>query len=274
MKMPQVQIFERFVVTTSHKPRRKQIEIAKKLSKDLGVDYVPRRALSEIMKKGEVDFYYVVERDGRIVIRWKEGEFFFHPATAKVRMRNLNAGGKDYLIESLKLEGYETVLDVTFGLGAEAILIAHFLPKGKVIGLEKSIHVYRVVRWGIENYVSKTDWINDALKRITVINADFREYIKDLKDDSVDVVYCDPMFENPVYESNSINPIRPFASYDTLDKDDLKEMLRVAKKRVVIKSHIKDTLFKKLGIEKFTGSKGSGVIYATIEKLQPSCLCD
>jgi len=264
--MQQIQTFKRFVVTTSHKPKKKQIEIAKKLAEELDVDYIPRGLLSDMVKNGEVDFYYVVEHDGRLVIRWKGGEFFFHPATAMVRMRNINAGGKDYLIESLKLEGHETVLDVTFGLGAEAILIARFLPKGRVIGIEKSPHVYRIVKWGIENYVSKTKWINDALKRITVINADFREYIKNLEDDSVDIVYCDPMFENPIYESNSINPIRPFASYDTLDKEDVEEMLRVAKKRVILKSHIKDTLFARLSIRDFIGSKSSGVIYATIEK--------
>jgi len=147
-------------------------------------------------------------------------------------MRNLNSGGEDYLIKSLKLEGNEVVLDTTLGLGAEAILIAHFLPKGKVIGIEKSPHVCRIVKWGIENYTSKTKWINEALKRITVLNADFREYIKSLPENSVDIVYCDPMFENPVYESNSINPIRPFASYDTLNKEDLQESLIWQKQRL------------------------------------------
>ena len=264
--MPQIQVFERFVVTTSHKPKEDQIRAAKKLAEELKVSYVPRRELSDLIKAGEIDFYYVVEHDGRLVIRWKEGKFFFHPATAKVRMRNLNAGGKDYLIESLKLKGDEVVLDATFGLGAEAILIAHFLPKGEVIGIEKSLHVYKVVKWGIENYSSKTKWINEALKRIKVINADFREYIRKLSDDSVDVVYCDPMFENPIYESNSINPIRPFASYDSLNEEDIQEMVRVAKKRVVLKSHVKDKLFEKLGIKDYVGSKSSGVIYATIEK--------
>ncbi len=259
---------KRFVVTTSHKPSKEQIRIAKAFAREIEATYVPRRKLKEMVESGAIDFYYVVEANGRLVIKWKGGEFFFHPSVAKLRMRNLKNGGRDYLIEALELEGNEIILDATFGLGAEAILMAAFLKSGKVIGLEKSPHIYRVVRDGLERYKPDVQWIAEAMKRIELYNEDMKEFIRKAPDESFDIVYCDPMFENPKYESSAMNPLRPFASYDTVDDEDLGHMLRIAKKRVVIKTHEKDSLFEKLSRKphKVIGSKKSGVLYGIIYK--------
>ena len=257
---------EKFVVTTSHNPSRDQIEVAKDLAKKLNAKYVGRRHLSDYRKREKVDFYYVVESNGRIVIRWDSGELFFHPSVAKIRMKNIQNGGRDYLIEALDLDGDEIVLDTTFGLGTEAILIAAFLPKGKVIGLEKSIHIYTVVSDGMKRYKPKTRWIREAIERIELVHADMKDFIREAPDESYDIVYCDPMFENPKYESSSMNPLRPFASYDTVDEEDIKHMLRIAKKRVVLKANERDSLFERIKVDKVMGSKKSGVLYGVIEK--------
>ncbi len=254
------------MVTTSHKPRYEQVLKARELARELGVEYVSRRHLPEKLEEEKVDFYYVVEAGGKLVIKWKGGELFFHPSVAKIRMKNLKNGGRDYLIEALKLKGEELVLDATFGLGSEAILIAAFLPKGKVIGLEKSPHIYRVVKDGMSRYKPKTKWIEDAMNRIELIQADMKEFIREAYEDSYDVVYCDPMFENPKYESSSMNPLRPFASYDRVSEEDVKQMLRVAKKRVILKAHKKDSLFDRIKVDKVVGSRKSGVLYGVIEK--------
>ncbi len=254
------------MVTTSHRPDREQVIRAKELAKELGAEYVSRRRLSSLVKEGKVDFYYVVEASGEVVIRWKDGELFFHPSVAKLRMKNIQTGGKDYLIEALKPEGNEIVLDATFGLGAEAILMAAFLPEGKVIGLEKSIHIYTIVKLGLQTYRPNVKWIEDAMRRIELIHADFKEHIRKTPDESFDVVYCDPMFENPVYESSAMNPLRPFASYDTVTEEDVEEMLRIARKKVIIKSHVRDSLFDRIKVDYTMGSKKSGVVYGVIEK--------
>ena len=254
------------MVTTSHNPSRDQIDLAKDLAKRLNTKYVNRRHLSDYKKKEKVDFYYVVESDGRIVIRWSDGELFFHPSVAKIRMKNIQNGGRDYLIEALSLDGDEVVLDTTFGLGTEAILIAAFLPRGRVVGIEKSIHIYTVVSDGMKRYKPKVKWIGEALKRIDLTHADMKKFIREAEDDSYDIVYCDPMFENPKYESSSMNPLRPFASYDTVNEDDVKHMLRIARKRVVLKANEKDSLFERIRVDKIMGSKKSGVLYGVIEK--------
>jgi hypothetical protein len=74
------------------------------------------------------------------------------------------------------------------------------------------------------------------------------------------------MFENPVYESSAMNPLRPFAVYDTVNEEDIEEMLRIAKKKVILKSHVKDSLFKRIRVDELKGSRKSGVLYGVIYK--------
>ncbi|MCD6545063.1 MAG: class I SAM-dependent methyltransferase [Thermotogae bacterium] len=252
----------RFVITTSYKPNHQQVVMAKKIANELSYKYVPRKKL----KKDDLDFFYVVEKNGRLVIRGKNLEFFFHPSIAKVRFLNIKKGLKDYLIEALEPLGNETVLDLTFGLGSEAILMANFLPNGKVIGVEGSIHIYTVVKYGLRTYRDRSDWINEAMKRIDLWYGNFKELIKGLPNDSVDVVYCDPMFENPIFESNSMNPLRKFAVYDSIDTFDVEHMIRIAKKKVILKSRVGDTMFEKIKVDKLLKGKNSVIIYGVIFK--------
>lgn len=252
-------------VTTSHKPTKEQVLRAKQLSEELRLPYLSRRNHPNLMEVIKDDYCYVVEAD-RIVVKYKGGSLFFHPSTAKVRMRNVKKGLKDHLIECLELKGDELILDTTFGLGAEAILIAGFLKSGKILGLEASTPIYVVVREGLRTYRDKEEWINIAMTKIELVNCDFRTYLSKCSDDSFDVVYCDPMFENPVYESSSMNPLRPFAVYDTVTDSDVKEMIRVARKKVVLKAHAKDSMFERISVDRITGSKKSQVLYGVIEK--------
>jgi len=252
-------------VTTSHKPTKEQVLRAKELAQELNLPYIPRRSFRDLLRIVGTDYCYVVESD-RIVVKYRSGSLFFHPSTAKVRMRNVKKGLKDHLIECLQLAGSEWILDTTFGLGAEAVLMAGFLEEGKVVGLEASTPIYIVVREGLKNYRDKEDWVNDAMRRIEILNVDFREYLVNCPDDSFDIVYCDPMFENPVYESSSMNPLRPFAVYDTVTGKDVEEMLRVARRKVVLKAHALDSLFDRIKVDRITGSKKSQVLYGVIEK--------
>ncbi|HDM69815.1 MAG: class I SAM-dependent methyltransferase [Thermotoga sp.] len=252
---------KRFVVTTSHKPKREQVVLARRIADELNCRYVSRRRLSDI--KDEIDFYYVVEKE-RVVLRFGNEVLFFHPSMAKVRYINIKKGMGDHLIEALKLEGNELILDATFGLGSEAILMANFLKDGKVVGLEASKHIYTIVKYGFKFYKPKEKWITKALKKIEILNEDFKSFIRKSKDKSFDIVYCDPMFENPIYESDSMNPLRPFAVYDTVDEEDVEEMLRVARKRIVLKSRVGDGLFERIKVDEIIGGKRL-IMYGVIE---------
>ncbi len=48
-------------------------------------------------------------------------------------------------------------------------------------------------------------WKN-LLKKIKIYHENYKEFIKKQDDNCYDIVYCDPMFENPQLKSNSINP--------------------------------------------------------------------
>ncbi|MDK2885835.1 MAG: hypothetical protein PWP54_393 [Thermosipho sp. (in: thermotogales)] len=256
----------RYVVTTSYRPTKEMVELAKKLAREYNVSYVNRRHLSEKLKNKKIDFYYVVDKNLMLSIKWGNNEFFFHQGIAKIRMENIKHGEKDYLIESVKPTEETVVYDATCGLASEALLLAHF--SKKVIATEGSIHIYRVVKWGLERYNSNEDWINKAKKKIELIFANYKEYIRQVEDNFFDRVYCDPMFENPIYQSNSLNPLRNFAVYENLNIGDIEQMLRITKERVVIKTNIKDSLYKNIKFlfdEEYLSRK-SGVVYGVIKK--------
>jgi len=255
-----------FVVTTSHKPTRQLTFGARKLADTYNLPFVSRRRLSDFKRSHRVEGVYVLEKSGRLVLYVRGERLFFHPSVAKIRYLNIKKGLVDYLIKALEPEGDEIVFDATFGLGSEALLMAAFLREGKVVGTEASVHIYRIVSYGLKHYRDEEEWVNEAMKRVEVVHADFREYLSKVPDGSFDVVYCDPMFKKPRFESSSMNPLRPVAIYDSVDTEDLEEFLRVARKKVIIKSHMEDGLLDRLGIKEVMGSSRSGVIYGVVRK--------
>lgn len=253
------------LITTSHKASEESIKLAKALSIEFGIPYYNRRHLAEKSKKSNIKAFYVVDNNLQLSINVNSHKLFFHPGIAKIRMENYKRDGKDYLLEALRPENNDIVYDGTFGLGMDGIFIAHFV--SKVIGTELSTHIYRVVSYGLKVYVSKEKWINSAIKKIELYNADMKVFSKNQPDKSFDIVYCDPMFENPVFKSSALNPLRPLASYDTLDNAVLQELIRIARKRVVIKSLTKDRLIEKLNVkfDRVLVSKKNGLVFACID---------
>ncbi len=255
----------RIVITTSHSASKEAVELAKELSQKFNIPYYNRRHILERIKRKELDFYYVVDNTLQISIHTDKGRLFFHPGISKIRMENYKRENKDFIVEALKPASDDVVYDATFGLGMDAVFIAHFVKQ--VVGTEFSEHIYRVVSYGVKNYVSKEKWINDAIKKIILYNEDMKEFMKRQPDKSFDIVYCDPMFENPIYESSALNPLRPLANYGTIDTQTVFEMLRIARKRVVIKTLGRDRMLEKLDVkfDRVIISKKNGLVFACID---------
>lgn len=252
-----------FYVTTSDKPNRRQVDKAKRLAEELSAPYLDKRRSILANRESHHDFYYVVERN-RVLIRRQSDIFFFHPSSAKMRMRNWNHGQNEYLLDAFQLSGGERILDLTLGLGSDAILMGGFLREGQVIGLESSLHIYTIVRYGLQDYVDPADWINESMKRITPIHADYKTYLRTTPDKSFDLVYCDPMFDHPVMRSSGLNPIRPFANHEGVSEEDIEEMRRVSRGRIVFKTLIRDRLLGQIPVNRVYGSKSSGILYGVI----------
>ena len=225
----------------------------------MGIRYVSRRHL--ISRKDEA--VLIVETD-RVSVLKNDQKFFFHPSLAVIRKSNIDSGQRDYLIESLALDGDEEVLDCTFGLGSEAILIAHFLPYGKVIGVEKSPIVKIVVEDGMKHTENLYKWIREAVMRIEIIEADYKEYVRN-SERKFDCVYVDPMFEHPRYNSAAMNSMRPFADHSTISSEDIEAMKKKAKKRVVVKARWNDSIFEKYDFDYVVGSEKSDTGYGVVK---------
>ena len=103
------------------------------------------------------------------------------------------------------------------------------------------------------------------MRRISVVNEDYLDYLRQQPDNSVDVVYFDPMFRKPLTASSSISPLRGVADHRPLSEDAVVEAFRVARLRVVMKEASGSGEFARLGFHSLVGGKYSKVHYGVIE---------
>lgn len=232
------------LITTSFRANEQTIETAKALAEDLHGEYVERRKQSVkqlAMKRGDV----LVVGNERFEWYQPNGEkFFFHPSSAMFRVKRLLRGEKDPLIEATQLQPGDSFLDCTLGLGSDAITASMRVgTNGRVVGIEKNPMTALLVREGLNTWETGVREADEAMKRISVVSGDSIEQLKKLSDESFDVVYFDPMFEETIQESASIAPLRHAAEHHFDHEIAVQEALRVARKRVVLKDHWKSTRF-------------------------------
>lgn len=99
----------------------------------------------------------------------------------------------------------------------------------------------------MSQYISGQIKVNEALRRINVQRGDHLEYLKAQPDNSVDIVYFDPMFRVPLTDSAAISPLRKFANPAALSAESVAEAVRVARKTVVLKEKALSGEFARLG---------------------------
>ena len=255
-----------FFVTTSLKASEKLILRAGRIAKELGILYVPRgsASLEDIERKYSSDGILVVSKE-RLVVYSKGETFFFHPNMAKMRIKALTLGKTDYMVSAMNLKPEMTVLDCTLGLGSDAIVASYVVGKhGFVTGLEINPLVAYVLREEMGKYENKSKALMKAVRGVRVLNADHNEYLKELPDNSVDIVYFDPMFKDPVYHSCGISSLRKLADYTPMRVETIREACRVARFRVVMKERTGSSEFKRLGFEEIVGGRRSRIAYGVI----------
>jgi len=259
---------QNFIVTTIRKPDKSTETFAKEISLKLGGQFVRREDFSfdALRKLHGVENILLVKKNSLSVVT-TEGELFFHPNTAHLRIKNLRSGEGDRLIDALKISEGSSILDCTLGLGSDAIVESFIAGAvGKVVALEINPLIAEVVRHGLKNFNEDSLHILQAMRRIEVINADCQDYLTTCADNSFDVVYFDPMFRKPIQKSSGLNPIRPLADNSPLTKEVIVEACRVAKFRVVMKEHNGSPEFERLGFEVVDGGKYSSVAFGVINK--------
>ncbi|MCR8846859.1 class I SAM-dependent methyltransferase [Rossellomorea sp. SC111] len=240
-------------VTTCGRTNQNVIDKAHEAANRLSIPYIPRekRSIRHHMEKADGDCLVIGKERLELHTRDGRGEpFFFHPNSASFRIKRLMRGEKDPLIEAADLKEGMSFLDCTLGLASDSIIASHIVGEaGSVTGIEANKFIAHIVLHGLQEWNSPLPALNRAMKRINVLNGHFVEELKKFRNDAVDVVYIDPMFEEALTDSHGINPIRQWASYTGVTKEGIEEAKRVAKKRVVLKEHYQSPLFEEMGFE-------------------------
>lgn len=253
------------IVTTSHREHGAD-PLLDEFLEDSGFAFYPRkrRSIEKLIRDYAADAVIIWQEQGPILYRGGE-KFFFHPSVSRVRIgvcRKLHT--IDPLVKACRLEPDFSFLDCTIGLGADSIVAAYFLPRGRVVGLESAPGIAQVIKWGMKMYQADSEWLQDAIRRVQVIHCDHYTYLKHLPDNAYDVVYFDPMFRRPVLESAAISPLRSLANHEPLRLETIAEARRVARCRVVVKERHGSQEFERLGINEIIGGHHSTLAYGVI----------
>lgn len=241
------------IVTTSYEPTTDILQKAERAALEMGGRLVPRKADS--MKQLRTKY-----RDSSILLVTKEEiryyveeqpPIFFHPSMGAIRVKRMLRGEKDLLLQAADVVEGDSVLDCTAGLASDAIVFAYGVgASGSVTALESEAIMALLIREGLAAYESDIPELNAAMRRIEVKHADHGAFLQDMDSQSVDVIYFDPMFREPLEESSSMNPLREVANLEAISLSALEEARRVARKCIVLKEHKDSPEFARLGFDK------------------------
>ena len=256
-----------FIVTTARKPNLETETLAANFAEKLNLKFVPRKDFSlETLKQMHGAENILLIKNNFPVILTNEGELFFHPNTAHLRIKNLRQGEGDRLIDAAKIQSGDKILDCTLGLGSDSIVESFAVGiTGKVTALEINPVLAEIVRYGMKNFYDDTPPVIEAMRRVEVVTADYFDYLKNCSDNSFDVVYFDPMFRHAINKSSGINPIRPLADNRPLEIISVREACRVARRCVVMKENSRSTEFERLGFKIADGGKYSSISFGVID---------
>ncbi|KAB2338197.1 hypothetical protein F7731_01105 [Cytobacillus depressus] len=240
------------IITTAGRTNEEMNALAINIAKELNSKYVFRRKRSvAAIQEAEKDDCIVVGNERlELYLFGEKDPFFFHPNSAMFRIKRLLKGEHDPFIEAACLRPGKTVLDCTLGLASDSIVASFVVGvEGRVTGIEGNRYLAYLVKKGLQAWDSEISVMNEAMERIEVVNSLSLSYLKNLPDNSYDIVYFDPMFEEHILESDGIKALSRFAVYEDLTHELIGEAYRVAKEKVILKDHFRSERFKKYQFE-------------------------
>lgn len=249
------------LVSTSHTPMPATVEASKRMAQEMGWRWVPRAGMSirklmrtygasELMLQADDELKLYTNLDGD-PSEPAPNPMFFHPSMSFVRVKRLLQEEGDTMVEVSGVAEGDVVLDCTAGLASDSIVFSFVAgPKGRVIAVESAPALYMLVRVGLSRYETHLERFNEAMRRIELQCDDHERVLERMPDRSVDIVYFDPMFRHPIEESSGIQPLRQLANHEPLSESAVRQAMRVARKRVVLKEHRDGDEFKRLGFER------------------------
>lgn len=256
------------VITTARKPSEDNLRRARHWAGLLGAPVVERRgrSLSLLCQEEAVRGALVIQTERETYYEPAAGvELFFHPNLASVRIKNLLKGDPDHMVAAMELGPGDHVLDCTMGRGADAIICTHVVGEvGRVVAIEKVPVIAHLTIEGLRHSHYVSDAFTALMRRVDARCADYNDFLPACGDGSFDVVYFDPIFHDPVEQSQSMAPVRAVGESAGLNAAAVGQALRVARRAVVIKQRRGTGLWEKLGVQVTLRGAQSRVEYGVL----------
>lgn len=175
----------------------------------------------------------------------------FHPNMAARRITQ----ARDTMVTAAGIRPGDHVLDLTCGMGADAIMAAHAAgPQGWVTAFEASAILAEIVGHGLKAYQGEPA-LRAAMRRVTVVHGDSAEMLLRVPDRAADVVLIDPMFEHARKGAHGLDLVRLVASDWQPDAAFIREAQRVAKRAVLMADRARGPRLAALGFDIVTKDK-------------------
>jgi len=260
------------IITTSQSPTLQLLALAQRLCAELEAKWLDRKQMSvSHMLKRSHDGKLLVATEGELRLydsysERPEQPLIYHPSMAFVKLKRMLKGESEPLIAFSECKVGDTVLDCTAGLCSDTLLFSMAVGNtGHVTALESERLLYTIVREGLASYHTPQTEIEAAMRRIDIQCEAHDQYLKRQSDNSIDIIYFDPMFRTPLHESSAIKAIRSVANADPLQLSTIEEAKRVARKCIVLKEHSKSDEFERLGFTRCTKEQGNKIAYGIIK---------
>lgn len=257
-----------YLISTSSKTNAYLIEQAKELSQLLQMPYVPRKhqSVEELLDAHHCAGALVVTKEGPSFVT-KEGiPHQFHLSMAHLRLLEIDRGHADHLLRAIGYETVTSVLDCTAGLGSDSAVISYGCPQlTRHTSIEGHPILGYITNYGFRHFQHKNPSVTEALRRIQLVICNYQDYLKQIKSNQYDVIYMDPMFENPVYESPQFLQWRGHLLESKISSN-IVELSLEKSKRLVIKERKGSRLFKDIPPIEMVGGKYSSIAYGIYER--------
>lgn len=261
------------IVTTAGRPTDFTIQLAKNASSQLGMPYIDRlkRTVTQMQQHYHCEVLVAAKSQWEYYGANTKEPFFFHPSSAMFRLKRVERGERDPFLEACQLQSGDSFIDCTLGYASDSLLASYAVGEtGTVIGCEANPVLAFILEEAFHN--GRTDYVEfqTLMDRIHIVSSDAVSYLKQLEDQSVDVIYMDPMFDTTVEASANISPLRSLGVQDALTLEWVEEALRVARRRIVLKASYRSPWFVQYNFHQIV-RPNTKFHYGYIEKSCPDC---
>lgn len=230
------------IITTSYRPTNKQLTIAHQLAEQFNIHFIARNqyTIAKMHQRYSERILVVDERKITLYLL-HQTPIYFHPNSAMFRLKRLQQGQIDPLIEMCQLKSDDIILDATFGLGADSLVLASQLTSGKIIATEANENLATIMQAGMQHHPYPE--LQSSIDKITLLQQHHYDYLSQCDDNSFDIVYFDPMFDTTILSSSALQQVKHTVEYQMVTQATIEQALRVTRRAIVLRNHFKNRSF-------------------------------